>query len=192
MSPQTLVILRGGVATGKTTIAEKLRSEVENVAWVHVDKLKSSFPGYPQNESAELHEANLLLAEYFIEKGSSVVVDSVFKKVAWIDQYKELAGKHNLNFLVFELSVDPKVGVKRDRQRPGVVQGWREPIKGAHVKGSIEMILKNPYPNAIRVDTTDLTVEEVTESIIKTAGWEKRTLLAKLRDKIPGGLFQCL
>ncbi len=184
MNSQTLVVLRGGVATGKTTVAEKLRNEIENVAWVHVDKLKSSFPGYPQSEFAELHEANLLLTEYFIKKGNSVVVDSVFKKISWIDQYKELAEKHGLNFVVFELFVDPKVGIERDQQRPGVVQGWRRPVEKKHVKGSIEMILKNPYPDAIKIDTTNLTVDEIAERIMKMVGWKKKTLFAKLREKI--------
>lgn len=184
MKPQVLVVLRGGVATGKTTVAEKLRDEVESVAWVQVDKLKSSFPGHPQNESTELHEAGLLLTEYFIKKGISVIVDSIFKEIVWIDQYRRLAEKHNLNLFVFELFVDPKMGLERDWQRPGVVKGWREPVKGKHIRGSIETITEKPYPGAARIDTTDLTVSEVVERITSKVGWKKKTFFAKLCNKI--------
>lgn len=184
MNPQTLIVLRGGGATGKTTVAEKLRNEVENVAWAQADKLKGSFPGHPQREFTELHEVNLLLTEYFIKKGNSVVVDSVFKEIAWIDQYKELAEKYNVNFAVFELFVDPKVGIERERRRPGVIQGWRRPVRDKDVKGSIEMILKNPYPDTIKIDTTDLTIDKIAEKIIKTVGWKKKIVFAKLRSKI--------
>lgn len=162
---QKLLLFRGSAGTGKSVVAEKLRDIGKDKIWLQVDALKHFFPHHPQKDRPLLYETAKDLAEFFLSKGFSVIVDGTFQKTEWVDWFVGLAKKHKINWKVFEFTASVEDVIKRDRERPGVKQGWRKPISKRDLKGGIEFFRKNPYPGATQINTSEKSVEEVVRDI---------------------------
>lgn len=165
---QRLIILRGAPASGKSTIAKKIRNFEEKMVWLKVDAFKDFFAVDADPALDFVNGAANATLAYLLDNGFSVVAEGVFQKIEYIDSLVNTAKSENIPYKVFELEVSLKTLKQRDRVREGVPQGLR-PSLGDGVMGRIYGIIKdNPHPQAIKMDAENYSIEECIEIINKS------------------------
>lgn len=76
---QFLVIIRGAPASGKTTIAKKLRDFDQKIAWLKVDNFKDFFSDEASlTEQRYVDESALATLKYLLDAKFSVVMEKIF------------------------------------------------------------------------------------------------------------------
>ena len=95
---QFLVILRGGPASGKTTIAKTMRNYPQKVAWLKVDNFKDFFSEESTlDQQKYVDECSLASLEYLLDEGFSVVMEKIFFDPFIIPLAIESAKRRNIN-----------------------------------------------------------------------------------------------
>ena len=78
---QFLVIIRGAPASGKTTIAKKLRNFKEKIVWLKVDNFKDFFAGEASLKEQEyVDNCALATLNYLLDSGFSITKKALFLK----------------------------------------------------------------------------------------------------------------
>lgn len=162
---QKLIILRGCMASGKSTIAKRYRSFQSKTAWLKVDNFKDFFDHFELEVRSTVHGAANASLNYFLKQGFSVVMDGVFQDPAFIQQAVDVAIKNDVPYKVFELKVALETLQRRDKIRESVEQGCREPLGDEAIALIYNRIKENPYLEAVGLDTEKLCVEEAMEFI---------------------------
>ncbi len=134
---RALVVVGGGVASGKSTLARALTrrlgarhveaDRVRNAVLVRdhtSERLASLDPGVEHEIYAELRE----LAEAGLASGRPVVVDACFPERADRDRVRALAHRYGCPFLYVECRTPPEAVRRRlaQRDRMGQVGGWQQ------------------------------------------------------------------
>jgi chloramphenicol 3-O-phosphotransferase len=164
---QVLVIIRGAAASGKTTLCESLRDFDKKIAWVSVDKLKPIFSEYKEETLDVTNQASLILVNYLLEQGYSVLFDGIFKNPAHAQEAVEIAKNKNIPVVIYQLSCSLKTLQKRDKMREGVKKGWRKPLGEELIESLYRKVEDNPIEGAIKLDTENLSPEECLRIIKK-------------------------
>ena len=162
---QKLIILRGTPASGKTTIAKKMRSFENKVAWLKVDNFKLFFAEDATSALDYVNGASIATLNYLLKNKFTVVMDGVFQNTIAIDQALKMAQEQNIPSKVFELLVSLPVLLKRDLIREGVPEGHRKPLGEEVITNIYKIIKDNPYPSAVQLDTENNSVEDCIETI---------------------------
>lgn len=165
---QFVVVLRGCMASGKTTIARRMRNFDQKIVWLKVDNFKDFFS--PDSDPATLlyvHGAATVTLGYLLDNRFSVVMEGVFQNPNYISDAVKNEEKHRVQSRVFELQVPLEVLKERDRTREGIKEGCRERMDDKEIERMFSVIENNPYPDAIKLDTESLSVEECIEEIMK-------------------------
>lgn len=157
---QFLAIIRGGPASGKTTIAKQMRNYEKKVAWLKVDNFKDFF-AEDTSETRELVDGSAIATlVYLLEKGFSVVMEKIFLDPVDIPRAVEEANKRNIPVKVFQIRCSVTTLQERDRIRPGVKQGCRKPMGDEVIARIQNQLEKTFYGGAIELDTEKMSVEE--------------------------------
>ena len=157
---QVLVILRGLPASGKSTIAKKLRNFSERIVWLKVDSFKDFFGEGTDEQLEAANEAALSSLKYLLSKNYSVVMDGVFQDLSYIDRAGKIAGEMGLSFKIFELEISLEGAKQRDKSRDGIKEGFREPIADEVLNHILERVSSKDYSGVIKIDTENNSLEE--------------------------------
>lgn len=162
-----MVILRGAAASGKTTLCESLRDFDKKIAWVSVDKLKPIFSEYKDETLDATNKASLVLVNYLLEQGYSVIFDGIFKNPVHVREAVEMARNKNILVAIYQLSCSLKTLQERDKARKGVKEGWRKPLGKEVIESLYKKVEDNPIKGAIKLDTENHSPEECLRIIKK-------------------------
>ena len=167
MNPdQFLVIIRGAPASGKTTIAKKLRSFKDKIVWLKVDNFKDFFSGEASlDEQKYVDECSLATLKYLLDEGFSVVMEKIFFDPSIIPQALNTAKERKIKVRVFQIKCSLKTLQERDRTRPGVKEGCRKPLGDKTIEKIYNQLEKTFLSDAIELDTEKLTVDECAKKI---------------------------
>src|SRR4030042_6185925 len=81
---QCLVILRGAPASGKSTIAKKLRDFQKKIVWLKVDNFKDFFSEEDTLGLKYANESAVVILDYLLGQGFSVIVAGIFQNTDYI------------------------------------------------------------------------------------------------------------
>lgn len=157
---QRLIILRGAMASGKSTIAKKYRSFLNKTVWLKVDNFKDFFS--PDSSPATLHFVNhaaLVTLDYLLQGGFSIAMEGVFQNSYYIELAVKIAEKHNVACRVFQIKVPLEILKQRDKVREGIKEGCRKQLDEHEIERVYQVLEKNPYKDAIILDTTNLSID---------------------------------
>ena len=104
-----MLIIRGYPATGKSTIARRIRDTVNNTAKISVDSvinLISRCLGQDgSNHTCRVlgHIASRRLAQLFMEKGMNVILEELFIDKISVDKAVALAEQYGYHWFIFEI-----------------------------------------------------------------------------------------
>ena len=151
---QFLVIIRGAPASGKTTIAKKLRNFDQRVAWLKVDNFKDFFSEDPSLDHQQfVDECALASLRYLLDKGFSVVMEKIFYDPTIIPQAVALAADRNIPVKIFQLTAPLATLQARDKVRPGVKEGCRQPLGDDVIEKIYHQLNETFLSEAIKLDT---------------------------------------
>lgn len=169
---QNLIVLRGAPGTGKSTVAEKLRDIGKDKIWLHIDWLGHFFPRLLHQAHSLHYKTAKNFAEFFLSMGYSIIVDGMFEETEWIDWFVDLAKERKIGYRVFEFTASVKDILERDKEHPGVKQGWRNPIQKKKLKARLKWFQEHPYPKTSRVNSSEKSPEEIVRFILQEVGWK--------------------
>ncbi len=171
MNMQFLVIIRGAPASGKTTIAKKLRDFKNKIVWLKVDNFKDFFSGNASlREQKYVDECALTTLKYLLDEGFSVVMEKIFFDPFIIPLVIEEARERNIVAKVFQIKCSLAVLQERDKNRPGIKEGCRKPLGDQVIERIYNQLEKTFYPGAIVLDTVKLSEEECVRVIKEQVG----------------------
>ncbi|HVZ58250.1 MAG TPA: zeta toxin family protein [Patescibacteria group bacterium] len=162
---QKLVILRGAPASGKTTICKNVRDINKNIVWLSVDGIKPIFSEYKNETLEQANKASLVMLDYLLSQGYSVIYDGIFKIPDHLYQAEEIAKKRGIPFVVYQLDASLKTLQEREKVRDGVKHGLWQPLGDELVAGLCQKIQDNPIEEAIMLDTENKSLDECLDII---------------------------
>jgi len=167
---QFLVILRGAPASGKTTIAKRLRNFDKKIVWLKVDNFKDFFGEDTELQLLYAYQTSLPVLRYLLKNGFSVVMDGIFRDIHLdiLKQAVEEAEKQHVLFKVFQLTCPLQTLLERDRERVEETNGIRKPLGDGTLRKIYENINNNPYPDARPLNTQNNSIEQCIAIIEKT------------------------
>lgn len=162
---QKLIIIRGAAASGKSTIAQKLRNYKKKIVWLKVDAFKGFFAEDASEAMEYVHGSAIATLEYLLSQGFSVVMEGIFRNPDYITQSVKVAKKMGIPFKVYELECSRDTLKERDRERPLVKQGWRKPLGDKVITRLHDRVKESPWGGAEKLDTEKLSLDECVEKI---------------------------
>ncbi len=165
-----VIILRGAPSTGKTTTAHEIRKKLPNSFILSFDNLIAM--NVPQEVKGEErikiwgkmrplgHKLGHVLISYLLKERKNIVIEEMLPDVAGIKKLVKLANSWGAKPFVFELTAPIKTIEKREKIR-------KFPNPEKPVKMIIDLLTNNPYPEAIKIDTSKSSPEECAQKILK-------------------------
>jgi predicted kinase len=157
---QHLVVLRGAPACGKSTIAKKLRDFQKKIVWLKVDNFKDFFSEGGTQGLEYANEAAVVTLNYLLSQGCSVIMEGIFQDTSYIAKAINIAEDKGIPYKVYQIKCSLSVLQERDRERPGIKEGFRKPLGDEIIEKLYKVVEENPYPNASIMDTEKLTLED--------------------------------
>jgi chloramphenicol 3-O-phosphotransferase len=164
---QTLVIVRGAPASGKTAICSNLRDTDNKIAWVSVDGVKPIFSNFDDRDVDISYKTTLALIRYLFDEGYSVVFDCIAanpKHLEDLNQLIQLAQDKNIRVKIYQLECSLDILLERHMKREYVksrdLQTESETVERIYNK-----IQANPLSDALKLDTEKSSLEECLEII---------------------------
>jgi predicted kinase len=157
---QRIIVLRGGPASGKTTIAKSYRNYEEKMVWLKVDNFKVFFSDDSSPSLKYVNGSAIATLDYLLDQGFSVIIDGIFQDTAAIDDALRIAKDKKIPIKVFELQTSLDTLKKRDLIRDGVPQDFRKPLGNKVIEEIYNNLKNNPYEGALKLDTENNNVEE--------------------------------
>lgn len=157
---QVLVILRGAPASGKTTLGESLRDKEKKIVWLKIDNLKPFFSEDWGDSLDEVNKLAMVLINSLLDDGYSVVFDGIFKNPDHAMESVKLAKSKNIPAVIYQLVCSLETLKARDKTRPGIKEGHREPLGDETIERLFHKVKDNLLEDAIELDTENKTLEE--------------------------------
>lgn len=164
---QVLIILRGAPASGKSTIAKKLRDYDKKIVWLKVDNFKPFFSDNTDIIVDDVNKAALSSLNYFLDQGFSIIMEGIFQNPKYIQEAVNLAKQKNLSVSVYQLDCSLQTLQERDRTREGVKEGCRKVLGDDVIERLYRVIENNPFKNIIKLNTEKVSINECIEIIKK-------------------------
>ena len=163
---QCLIVLRGGPASGKTTLGERLRNEKEKIVWLKTDNFKPFF-----SDSGEFSEVisqtALASLNHLLDHGYSIIYEGIFQNPRYANEAMKLAQEKNISAYAYHLTCSLKTLQERDLTRIGVKEGCRKPLGNEVIENIFNNIKNNPIKDTVKLDTEKLSIEECLNIIRK-------------------------
>jgi len=163
-----IIVLRGNIASGKSTVAKNLRSKlgVENALIVSQDILSREILPYKDGEISVPYMK--VIIEEIIKSANEInypylILEGIWLKRRYGDFFEELVKKYkdnNFFFYYFDISLDETLN--RDTTRAGYMS--KEKIKSSYTPKDFLENIKEEIIDSKR------SCEEITQRIIKEMG----------------------
>jgi len=171
VNKQFVVILRGAPASGKSTIAQKMRDFQQRIVWLKVDNFKPFFAEEATLAEQEyVDECSLAALNYLLDQKCSVVIEKIFYNADIIEKYKQAARTRGVECKVFQIECSLKTLQRRDRKRPGVKEGCRKPLGDEVIRNLYTHLKETFYEAAIPLDTEKNSIDQCISTIKKEVG----------------------
>jgi predicted kinase len=157
---QTLVIVRGAPASGKTTLCSQLRDTENKIAWLSVDGIKPIFSNFDDRDVEISYQTALEVLKFLLEHGYSVVFDGIFVRP---EHQEYLQG---VQVKIYQLTVSLETALKRHSKREWAREGEKEAALET-VKRLHEKVKNAPIEGAIELNTEESSLEECVNVIRK-------------------------
>ena len=125
---QTLIILRGAPASGKSTIAEQLRDFNKKIVWLKTDNFKPFFSDDLDGALDAVMQTSLVMLSYLLEQGYSVVFEGIFKDPIYAMRAMQIGKDKNILAFAYQLKCSLEKLQERDLSRKGIQEGCRKPL----------------------------------------------------------------
>jgi len=163
---QFLAIIRGAPASGKTTIAKRMRSSRNKVVWLKVDNFKDFFEANSDLSAQKyVDECSLTSLEYMLENGFSVVMEKIFFDPGVINRAVEIGKNRGVDVKVFQIKCPLKILQQRDKNREGIKEGCRKRLGDEVIEKIYLQLERTYYEGAVELDTSKLSVEQCVKKI---------------------------
>jgi len=185
-----LIITRGLSASGKTTITQTLLEQLAAIR-IRSDVERKRLSGLKANQSAKAdmgkgiytssvtertYEKLAELAEEILDAGYSVIVDATFLNNSYIKQFKMIADKKQIPFLILECCASEQTLRQRIINRKGGASDADLAVLEQQLKQRQDLS-DSEKKNVIEINTEEaLDLGRVIENIKKRAGSELRKL----------------
>ncbi len=113
---KVLIITFGLTGCGKSFVSKLIKKFLKNSILIKSDIIRKKISGispfkkvivpygtgiYSESKSEEVYEKMLEIADNYLKKGKSVIIDASFLKRKWREKAKEIAFKNNAKFYIF-------------------------------------------------------------------------------------------
>jgi uncharacterized protein len=184
-----LVAVAGGIAAGKSTLAEHLSQEL-SAPIVDADRTRKHLLGmkptahadtgawsgaYDPRFSERVYAEVLRRAEAVLASGRPVIIDASFRTAAARAAARELARAHGAPFRLIECVAPDEVRRKRlgSRDRTTSVSDARAEVFDAFSRG-FEPITELPSTEHVRIDTSTTIDDALSQARRELATWPRR------------------
>ena len=167
---QVLVILRGAPASGKSTIAKKLRDYDKKIVWLKVDNFKPFFSDNTDLIVDDVNKTAINSLIYLLDQGFSVIMEGIFQNPQYIQNAIDIAKQKNIFVYTYQLDCSLKTLRKRDKVREGIKEGCRKPLGDDVIERLYRVIKNNSFKEAVELDTEKVSIDECISLIQKNIG----------------------
>lgn len=162
-----LIILNGSPAAGKSTVAEKLHTDLPMSLLADVDSWRKLVSGWREHREESLMNAykfTVAAVDAYLATGNSVIVDKAIRGEDIIDALIEAGKKNNAEIYEFILTASKEIITKRAEERGFHENGLLTPEKVVELWNYAQELI-DKRPNAIVIDTSNLSPEEVHDRV---------------------------
>lgn len=164
---QKLIVIRGAPASGKSTIAKRLRDFQKKVVWLKVDNFKNFFSEDGTLGLKCINEAAVVTLDYLLSQGFSVIMEGIFQDTSYISKAVKVAENKKIQYKVYQIKCSLSFLLKRDKTRPGIKEGCRKPLGDGAIANLYRILENTFYKGATELDTENLSLEECVEIVKK-------------------------
>jgi len=164
---QILIILRGAPASGKSTIAKKLRDYDKRIVWLKVDNFKPFFSDDTDLIVDDVNKTALNSLNYLLDQGFSVIMEGIFQNPEYIQKAVDTARQKNLPVFVYQLDCSLKTLQDRDKTREGIKEGCRKILGDDVIERLYKVIENNSFKEIIKLDTEKMSIDKCIELLKK-------------------------
>jgi len=157
---QVIILLRGGLGSGKTTVGRLIRDGLPQAVSISFNILHLFLSQNPTKNKALTFEVALVLTEFFLQKGFSVILDELFVFPETLQPFFNLGKKHQTPVFLFQLEVSEEEAFRRYNS-----QG----VKGVRKEGiqRIQRLLASyPIPQAQKINTELFSPQQIRDQIL--------------------------
>lgn len=163
-----LIIVNGPPGAGKSTIAQRLHTDLPLSFLLDVDALRRYISGYRENKKESLklaHGLAVVIAGACLEAGHSVILDKgLFNDDGTLDKLVEVGEKNGAEIYEFILTADLETVSTRTEQRGFQEGGLLTPQRVVELWKMMQKIIPH-RKNATVIDTSKMTPEEVYQKV---------------------------
>jgi predicted kinase len=165
---QILILLRGGLGSGKTTISRALRDNLPQTVSISINILHLFLSRDPLEKKALTFEAAWVLTDFFLKQNFSVVLDEFFIFPETLKPFFDLGEKYQIPVFLFELEVSVKEASERY-----ALQGIKK-IKKENIQGIFDLLSAHPISSAQKIDTQRYAPQEIVDLILQFISKSKK------------------
>lgn len=158
---QLMILLRGGMGSGKTTVGRLLRDSLPRSISISFNILHSFLTRDPVKNKSLTFETALLLADFYLNRNFSVILDELFIFPETLEPFFNLGRRYQIPVFLFELEVSPEEAFRRY-----TLQGIKEANKES-IQRIYELLSANPLPMVQKIDTHQYAPEEIKDLILQ-------------------------
>lgn len=154
-----VIIIRGPIGVGKSTISGLLERKLANTNHVDVDKIKHKLGGRPsESRTSRAHQIARQRVRSLIKQKKNIIIEEIFR---WNDYsaMKKLVKNINYHIVKIYLKAPLDVLIKRDQARIVKHKG-HEIVKEFYKK-------IRPVDEDLNLDTSKMSKQKLVSSIIK-------------------------
>lgn len=169
-----IILIDGPMGSGKTSTSKLLNQKLPDTARVALPDIKRLVPNYRENEKTlgVTRDVMKAMINTYLEHGVSVIVEQI-TKTEGLETLREVAKKHGAKFYAYRLTASKELRFTRVQERTGEMMGVLElpQTKIDELAGYFEpndtFYTENPLSSAESLDTQELNLDEITETIIE-------------------------
>ncbi|KKS92389.1 MAG: hypothetical protein UV68_C0046G0003 [Candidatus Collierbacteria bacterium GW2011_GWC2_43_12] len=152
---------------GKSTVADLLKSKLNNVLFTGLDRLKWSISGFDRSSEGNKLVAHLVesLTRTALVDGISVCVEQGFVKAEYMFPFIELAKELGVKILVYQIEAPRNVLVERLTTRKTPSEA-KTPVSMDKVERNLDNYFNNKYSEAKVIDSEKHSPDKIVQIIL--------------------------
>ena len=157
------ILLNGPIGSGKSTIANLLKSKLKRTAMFGVEDIRGFISDFKPNKEDHLLTWKIIhsMCDEYFKNGISVLLEQSYCSKENVNQFLRLAKKHKCSIGFYHLYAPRSILLKRINQQKKDRKVSRTKII-SNIKKHEEMI----YPDATVIDTSEMKPAEVAKLIV--------------------------
>ena len=131
-----------------------------------MDKIKWLLSDFKrENDYDMISHVMLAMGKTFLEQGGNLLIEQAFWKKEYVQPYLNLATEFKADLHFYQLVAPIDVLRKRASERPNTPN--KPPVTTERIEKNLKTWKDNRYELGKTIDTTEFSVEEIVNSIIK-------------------------